>query len=263
MTAAVAGSPAPVHTAAFRSPLRNLRPDVSDRFASEEIYADAHASLVQWRKGFLSAASFEAQQGLRELSHEKEHLKDLQSDLAEIQGLVQVASHLQRGGSRLTEVLESSRDAAASRAQAVSKMRQEIQACRTRLQEELQEEEQKIVRQREVADAQHGEAIKLLNTYKDRLGLAISRVAPQTVRMGFSLLDESDPCREFSFTVGLAEPDKTRSPKNYSTTDCTPEVPELPLLLEQLNHDASSVAALPRFVCGMRRAFIKSLSKEH
>jgi hypothetical protein len=209
----------------------------------------------------LNTAGFEAQQGLRELRHEKEVLRDLQSDLAGIQGLVRTSAHLHNGGARLAEVLKSSTDAAATRAEVVSRMNQELQEYCQQQREELRKEERKTALQRETADAQHAEALNLLNIYKDRLGLAISRAAPQTVRMAFSLLDPSDPKREFFFTLGLAESKQTKSPV-YSVNECMPEVPELPKLLEQLNSGASSITALPRFVCSMRRAFIKSLSKE-
>jgi hypothetical protein len=257
----VLGSPAAVHSAGFKSPLRNFRPETCDRVSTEDVYADAHLRVMQWRKDFLSGASFEAQQGLRELRHEKEILRDLQSDLVGIQGLVQVASHLQKGGERLAEVLNSSRDAAATRTEGVVRIRDELQQFCQQQSEELQEEERKIARQREVADAQHAEALKLLSVYKDRLGLAITREAPQTVRMAFSFLDASNPDREFCFTLGLAESDQACA-QMYSVKECMPEIPELPKLLQLLNDDASSITALPRFVSGMRRAFLRSAAKE-
>lgn len=151
----------------------------------------------------MSSASFEAQQGLRELSHERAHLKDLQVDLAGVQGLVEAASHLQAGGARLTEVLHSSAEAAGSRAEAMVHVCNNLRVlCETHRQE-LQQEEHKTARQQEVADAQHVEALKLLDTYRERLRLAITRVAPQTVRMSFSLLEDCNPEREFCFTLGL------------------------------------------------------------
>lgn len=123
-------------------------------------------------------------------------------------------------------------------------------------QEELQEQQQKIVEQKEVADAQHAEALKLLDVYKDRLGLTISRVAAQTVRMSFTLIDDSNPTKEFSFVLGIAE----TGCEGYSVCDCTPHVSELTTLLEDLNSHVGSATALPRFVSSMRRAFIKTAS---
>jgi len=260
-----AGSPTPTSASTFKSPLRGLRVDACEWAGGEEIYADAQARVTQWRKDFVSSASFEAQQGLRELCHEREHLKDLEADLAGIQGLVDSASQLQTGGVRLAEVLRSSADAAGSRAQAMVHVCDELRGLSDMNRQKLQQEERKVARQQEVADAQHSEALKLLGTYKDRLGLAITRVAPQTVRMAFSLLDERDPEREFFFTLGLAELEEEDSHNTapgkiseaYGVNECTPHVAELPHLLKELNADASSVTALPRFVCSMRRAFLK------
>lgn len=241
-----------------------MRSDAFERDGNEEAYADAQARLTQWRKDFVNSSRFEAKQGLEDLRHEREHLKDLQADLAGVQGLVEAASQLQVGGTRLAEVLHTSAEAAGSRAQALARVRDELhRLCETHRQEQRQQES-KIARQAEVADAQHAEALKLLGTYSDRLGLAITREAPQTVRFAFSLLDESDPERVFSFTLGLADleadTDASSSGKTsegYHVGDCTPNVPELPALLAGLNADASSVTALPRFVCSMRRAFMK------
>jgi hypothetical protein len=222
-------------------------------------------NLVQWRKDFVSSASFEAQQGLRELSHERDHLRDLKADLTSVQGLVEAASQLQSGGARLAEVLHSSSEAAGSRAQTMIGVCEELNGLCVTHRQELQQEEHKIARQQEVADKQHAEALKLLGTYKDRLGLAITRVAPQTVRMAFSLLDERNPKREFAFILGLAASESQPNTKqesahasgDYSVCECSPQVPELPELLAGLNKDASSATALPRFVCSMRRAFLK------
>lgn len=202
----------------------------------------------------MSSANFEAQQGLRDLCHEREHLKDLQSDLAGVQGLVEAASQLQAGGARLTEVLRSSIEAAGSRAQDVARIKEELRGLIEMHKQQLQEEERKIAQQQVSADAQHEEALKLLATYRERLGLAIARVAPQTVRMTFSLLDACEPEREFSFTLGLGV---TMANEGYCVSECAPHVPEISKLLEELNANACSATALPRFVCSMRRAFMK------
>lgn len=252
MAAFVAGSPV-VHGSprAFKSPLRSFWAESCETASSEELYADAQAHLVQWRKNFSSAASFDAQQGLRDLRHEKEHLKDLQADFAGVQGLVQVASQMQVGGSRLAQTLQISSEEAAKRAQAVARITDELSTSNDRHSEELQQEERRNEQQRALADAQHAEALKLLAVYEERLGLAITRVAPQTVRMAFSLLDESDASKEFHFTLGLGE-------GGYSVRECLPQVAELSRLVEELNKDASAATALPRFVCTMRRAFLKA-----
>merc|ERR1712224_1109849 len=94
----------------------------------------------------------------------------------------------------------------------------------------------------------------MLAVYQDRLGLVITREASQTVRMSFSLIDESDPAREFWLTLGLQE---SETKESYCIGECEPEVPELQNLLTELNQGACSATALPRFACSMRRAFSK------
>merc|ERR1719181_2390300 len=101
--------------------------------------------------------------------------------------------------------MNNSNEAGAARSQAIASIRDELRSCCERQKVELQKEEQNIATQREVADAQHMEALKLLGIYKERLGLAITRVAPQTVRMSFTLIDESSPGKEFYFTLGLTD----------------------------------------------------------
>lgn len=254
--AQIASSPSAMHISNSKSPLRSIKAQPCEMVASEEFYADAQAHLVQWRKELVSSVGFEAQQGLRELCHEREHLKDLQADLAGVQNLVQVASQLQAGGARLAEVLHSSSEAAANRSQAVARMHEDLCASCERRRQEVQQEERKTTQQRALSDAQHAEALKLLAVYEDRLGLRISREAPQTVRMAFSLLDKTHPEREFHFTLGLAACDGES--ESYRVKECFPDVPELPHLLTELNKDACSSTSLPRFVCGMRRAFLKA-----
>lgn len=230
---------------------------MSDRVGSEDLYGDAQARVAQWRKDSVSAASFDAQQGIRELCHERAHLKDLQADLAGVRGLVETASQLQGGGARLMEVLHSSTQAAGSRAQAVAAVKDELQELVGTHHQQMQQEDLRIAQQQDAAAAQHEEALKLLATYKERLGLSISRVAPQTVRMAFSLLDKCEPDREFVFTLGLGDSETDKSSDGYHVCECVPRVPELQQLLAELNLNASSATALPRFVCSIRRAFLK------
>lgn len=239
-----------------RSPLRDLRAEACERAATEQVYADAVTRVSQWRKDVLSTANFEAQTGLRDLCHEHEQLKDLKKEVADVHSLVQVASQLQAGGARLSEVMQSSSAANAQRAQVVARMNDDMHATCEKRRRELEQEQSTIVRQKAISDSQHEEALKLLAIYRDRLGLAITREAAQTVRMSFSLIDAKDLQRDFYFTLGLADSDNLAHDR-YCVKSCTPAVPELADLLSALNRDIRSSAALPRFVCGMRRAFLK------
>lgn len=259
MSPCLASSPAPAEASAFKSPLRAfVADDICSGAPSEEVYADAQVRLVQWRRDLVSSASYEAQQGIRELRHEQEHVKDLRSDLAGVRGLVEAASHLKAGGARLAEVVYNSTEAASARADAVAGLRDELREQSETHRQDLRQYEEAIAQQQAAADTQHTEALKLVNTYADRLGLAISRVAPQTVRMAFSLLDEAKPLQEFSFTLGLACAEEAKGAESYRVCECVPEVPNLPKLVAELNADAFSATALPRFVCSMRCAFVKS-----
>jgi len=251
MAPVLANSPELACASTFKSPLHTLGAEVCERVLSEEMYGDSQARLTQWRKDLVMSAKFDAQQGLRELQHENEHLKDLQTDLACVQGLVQTASQLQAGGARLSEVVHSSSDAAGSRAKAMARVCKDLNVSCEMHRQMTQQVSHDIAERQEAADSHHEEALKLLGTYKDRLGLAITRVAPQIVCMSFTLLDQSDLAREFSFTIGLADS------KGYCVNVCMPKVPELPELLAELNANAAAVTSLPRFVCSMRRAFIK------
>jgi hypothetical protein len=222
------------------------------------MYADVQARVVQWRKDVLASTGFEAHQGIRELCYEREQLKDLQADLSSVQSLVQVASNLQSGGGRLAEVLQSSSVSGTARSKAIAHITDHLRQSCDRCKRDLQQEEHTAVQQRSMSDAQHAEALKLLTIYEDRLGLKIRREAFQTVRMCFSLMDEADLAKEFWFTLRLGVNDED-AVETYCVPTCTPYVPELAQLLAELNANSSSTA-LPRFVCSMRKCFLK-LSK--
>lgn len=250
----LANSPASARCAHARSPLRAATVE-----ASSDRCAEAGARVALWRQDLACAASSEAQQALRELCHEREYLADLQADLAGVQGLVKAASRLHAGGAKLADVVHRSVGASETRAEALASVRDEfLDLCETH-REELVQEEREIVMQREAADAKHAEALKLLAVYRDQLGLSISREAPQAVRMVFTAIDRSDLAREFLFTLGLGNAEKSCHKGGYCVSECVPSVPELPRLLEELNADASSASSLPRFVCSMRRAFRKQV----
>jgi len=252
----VAASPMLCPSSDLKSPLRNFKAETCDPLATEEVYADAQARLVQWRKDVVNSVRFEAQQGLRELCYERDHLHDLQADLTGVQSLVKAAAQLQVNGTRLAEVLQNSSQAGAARAQAVAHINDDLRARCEKHKQDLQHEERSIIQHQSVSDSQHAEALKLLAIYQERLGLTITREASQTVRIAFSYIDEADPTRDFYFTLGLAS-SETGTTESYCVHECMPQVPELSQALAELNRGACSTAALPRFVCTMRRAFLR------
>jgi len=256
MAAMVAASPMLCPISDLKSPLRNFKAETCDPLATEEVYADAQARLVQWRKDVVNSVRFEAQQGLRELCYERDHLNDLQADLAGVQSLVKAAAQLQAGGARLAEVLHNSSQTGAARAQAVARINGDLRARCEKHKQDLQHEERSIMQHQSVAEAQHAEALKLLAIYQERLGLTITREASQTVRIAFSYIDEANPTGDFFFTLGLAS-SETGTTESYCVHECMPQVPELSQALAELNRGACSNASLPRFVCIMRRAFLR------
>jgi len=251
--AAVMASPSAVRSfGACRSPGRSALGAAGVRLVDEEACSDYQARIAQWRKDTLNSANQEAQHGLRELIHERERLDDLRNDLSGI------ASELQEE-QKLQEQCEASRsvtDAAAARAQVVLKAKHEFIVANQSLSEDLQQKERALFELRGDTDAQYADAERLLGLYRDRLGLSITRAAPRIVRFAFTRLDKADPAKDFAFTLGIADQQKTS--QSYAVHDCSPQVPELPRLLEKLNKQCrESRWALPRFVCSMRRAFQK------
>jgi len=252
--AAMIASPAAVSSfGTCRSPGRLALGVAGSRLVDEEACADYQARMAQWRKDTVNSANQEAQHGLRELVHERERLDDLHNDLAGI------ASELQ-AEQKLHEQREASRsitEAAAARAEVVLQTKQEYTMANDSLREELEQEERALFELRGDTDEQYADAERLLGMYRDRLGLSITRAAPRTVRFAFTRLDEADPAKEFAFTLGLA--DQQKPLQSYAVHDCSPQVPELPRLLEKLNKQCRETRwALPRFACSMRRAFQKA-----
>merc|ERR1719258_263761 len=151
--------------------------------------------LVQWRKDVVNSVRSEAQQGLRELCYERDHLNDLQADLAGVQSLVKAAAQLQVGGARLAEVLHNSSQSGAARAQAVARINGDLRARCEKHKQDLQHEERSIVQHQSVAEAQHAEALKLL------------------------AIDQAKPTGDFFFTLGLAS-SETDTTESYCVHEC-------------------------------------------
>jgi hypothetical protein len=219
-----------------------------------EAYAAAESRISQWRRDSTHSVGSELQRGLRELGRERAQLTDLRSEVAGAHNSVETATQLHADSELVAEAVHTSVAAADERAQALARTRDELLQQRDVHLEALRREEQEIATQRQTAEERQAEAERLLNTYRDRLGFAITREAPQTVRMTFSLLDKADPAREFAFILGIAQGEEHAA---YEVSNCVPMVPELRGLLADLNHCPESAVALPRFVCSMRKAFFQ------
>eukprot|EP00418_Pyrodinium_bahamense_P067108 CAMPEP_0179099440 /NCGR_PEP_ID=MMETSP0796-20121207/45875_1 /TAXON_ID=73915 /ORGANISM="Pyrodinium bahamense, Strain pbaha01" /LENGTH=253 /DNA_ID=CAMNT_0020797239 /DNA_START=40 /DNA_END=801 /DNA_ORIENTATION=+ len=215
----------------------------------EEAFAAVHMRTAQWRKDSARAAQQELQHGVEELRRERAGLEALCTGLAGTEQLTEAARRVKAEGSRLAEAMRRSADAVAQRAEAALGARDQLREVQGLRHKELRCEEEALAEQRRLAEVQEAAIEGFLGLYRERLGLAVSRAAPRTVRLAFTLLDEADPAREFSLTLSIAEP------QGYCVLECCPQVPQVATLLEHLNCNADSPAALPTFVCGMRRAF--------
>jgi len=249
----------PLATRSFRSPARGARHALTevecDRPAGmEENYSAAQSLLTQWRRDLTQSVGSEAQRSLRELCRERSQLADLRADLTGTKGLVDAAVKLHEDGEKLAETIEKAAAMRREQSEAVACKRDEFISQRDAHMDALRHESEEVEMQKKTRAQRQREIAKLLGTYHDRLGLTITRHAPQTVRMVFSFIDASDPAREFAFLLGLSE---SGCNAHYEVRECLPSVPELPALLAELNSNVDAPSALPRFVCCMRRAFSK------
>jgi len=215
----------------------------------EEVFAATQTRATQWRKDSTRALQLELQRGVEELRRERACLEDLRSDLQGAEQLTEAARRMKTEGSRLAEVMRQSAEAVAQRAEVALSTRDKLREAHSARQKELRHEEELLAERRRAAEVQEAEMEAFLGLYRERLGLAVLRAAPRTVRLAFTLLDEDSPAREFSLTLGIDEQ------QGYCVSECSPQVPQVGALLGILNSSAGSPTALPAFACGMRRAF--------
>ncbi|CAJ1340146.1 unnamed protein product [Effrenium voratum] len=252
--AAVMASPSPARAFDFdyRSPARvegsplPCGPGCSDRL--EEVCAASQKRVMQWRKERSQAMNLAAQRGLQEILHEEDVLDELQADLVAVEELMEAARHFREEGSKLGEAVLQCMKAAGDRTEVIAQAKEILRGAREDYRKELDAEERRLAEMKEASRAQQLDIEDFLWRYSRCLGLEVSRVAAQTVKLNFTLLDEATPEREFSVVLCLAK-------EGYAASSCSPEVPELPELVERLNQDALSASAVPLFVCGLRRAF--------
>lgn len=228
----------------------------------EDIIVASRARVAQWGKDRIQAAHLEAQQGFRDLHREHLHLEDFQEELVNVNDLAQAVSTLRDESCRLGHTLAQSSDATSERARVLLNVKEQLLRANDMKLKELHEQKQALAAQQCDATALHGEVDRFLALYRDRLALKITRSAPHTVRMAFTLIDDSQPSQEYAFTLGLqdrgtdeATPSALLGAPTYRVSRCYPPVPELHGLLDSLNMNAGSPHALPAFVCGMRQAF--------
>lgn len=215
----------------------------------DDIFAEPHAKLVAWRKDAIQASYSGAQRGMRGLLRERSRLEELSGDLAALEQERQGVLRLRAESEQLGHRVRQSAEAAARRADGVRRTREVIDRAQEECRQRLPREQEALADRRRAAERRGAEVDALLGLYSERLGLRCERVAPQTVRMVFTLVDPSEPAREFSFSLGLDESFE------YSAFGCRPDVRDLDERVARLNSEGHSKCALPAFLCGMRQAF--------
>jgi len=224
----------------------------------DEAFADSDDRLVQWRKGHIQALHQDAQRAARELKRERVGLEDLSTDITNTARLQADAAKLRIEGARLGEAVLEAVSSAAKRSEAASQARDSFLRVEQVHLTELHEEERALGEQDAAVASRLAEVECFLGLYQERLGLRLSRAAPQMVRLAFTLIDERRPEREFSFTLGLHG--GVDAGVGYHIAACDPPLPQrraAPLLRRLNDSHPSEATALPAFICGMRRVFLE------
>eukprot|EP00442_Polarella_glacialis_P011966 CAMPEP_0115121720 /NCGR_PEP_ID=MMETSP0227-20121206/46405_1 /TAXON_ID=89957 /ORGANISM="Polarella glacialis, Strain CCMP 1383" /LENGTH=258 /DNA_ID=CAMNT_0002523535 /DNA_START=101 /DNA_END=874 /DNA_ORIENTATION=+ len=255
MATAVMASPLPFTHGASFADLSLASPGFqASKDLLEQVCSASEQWVSQWRQEQSTAMMLEAQRGSQNLYREQEELEEVQADLLAIAQLAEAAHQLRAEGAEQGEVLRQSMEAAKGRANVAYRLKEDLCAAYAACSKEAREEEALLCERRQAAQEQLANMQQFLALYKDGLGLDISRVAAQTLRVSFTLIDKSDPGREFWLTLGLCITDSAQG-YEYQAVDGSCELSQLRQLLERLNDDPGTPAALPAFVCGLRRAF--------
>lgn len=204
--------------------------------------------VVQWRKEQTQSIQHEAARGVEELRKERDAIEALQQDLITVKELTEEAAALRAEGARFSEAVRQSVEAVVRETEVVEAARDRLSASSLVASEEILAENKRRLKAQEESGRRQTECEQLLSMYRSKLGLTVTRAAPQTVRLAFRFLDEADPNREFSVTLGM-------SCEGYRVSASSDPLPQLEDLLESLNKDAGSSLAMPRFLCSLRRAF--------
>lgn len=205
--------------------------------------------VARWSREHAQATRERAQASLQGLLLEHQRLSEAEADAAAAEKLLRAAADLREHAERFQSseaVASAAQDQRVSEAQAV---REEMRRAREEVEETLRRERQQEEQRAFTDRVERQEPLKmLLETYQTRLGLAIERVGPGTTRWTFEgLLDDG---KSASFVLAARE----GADDLFELTEVEPELADSSDLLRSLNSD-SSPTSLPKFVCGMRRAF--------
>eukprot|EP00933_Yihiella_yeosuensis_P049584 TRINITY_DN4663_c0_g1_i1.p1 TRINITY_DN4663_c0_g1~~TRINITY_DN4663_c0_g1_i1.p1 ORF type:complete len:280 (+),score=66.16 TRINITY_DN4663_c0_g1_i1:61-840(+) len=256
--AAVMASPSPLRgfDFEFRSPARcspSLDDSAADKELLEEVCSTSYSKVLQWRKERSQAVHGEAQRGVQDIVRDEEALENLKADLCAVKELTEAAREFGNEGVKLGEAVRQSMNEVAERNQEAHEAKEMLCKARDACLEAGRKQESKIQKQKQDTAKKMDGINDFLTRYSDALGLTISRVAPQTVRLAFTCIDEANPQREFCLTLGLCPETEV-----YTAFDCSPNVPEISHLLRRLNEDPFTKTSVPAFMCGLRAAFVAS-----
>jgi len=215
----------------------------------DEMLTASTGKLVRWRQESARSAQLELRRCIQGLRQERADLESSRLGVADTERLLNDTMLAKVWTAKLEEATCQSASVAAEQAEAAKSTKVQLSGAQRAVQKELGREEEALAARRCSARVAAQGIERLLDLYRERLGLAISRAAPQTVQIVFTLLDQDEPSRKFSLTLGLA------ASEGYSVLDCSPHVPQLGHLLAKLNSTAEAPTALPAFVVGMRKEF--------
>ncbi|KAL7422769.1 kinetochore-associated Ndc80 complex subunit spc25 [Cryptotrichosporon argae] len=164
-------------------------------------------------------------------------VRDIQAEKKETERRIQVERERE---TEMLATLEAERHTLADLTSSLSRLQNSLSRVReqsTSLDSELGAVRKEALAERATKERQRaalGEMHEMDSAESARmeaaLGWKIAGIQPNVLMMTFTLLDPSDPDREFQFVIDVSQQD-------YTVPNCAPPLPELPELLQQLNVD--------------------------
>eukprot|EP00933_Yihiella_yeosuensis_P062015 TRINITY_DN6492_c0_g1_i1.p1 TRINITY_DN6492_c0_g1~~TRINITY_DN6492_c0_g1_i1.p1 ORF type:complete len:248 (-),score=63.43 TRINITY_DN6492_c0_g1_i1:164-907(-) len=237
--------------AAVASPTLNRFQDLASEEAAslEEVCFSAQAASSKWRQQQQQVLENAAQVGVQEIRCEQSAFEELGADFMEVSRLTQDASELRTESEILGEAIRKSIKDSGGRSAKAAEIRDAILAAWASLQEETRQAEELLEMNSKTLDLRADGLQRLLSVYKDRLGLDIVRLAPQTLQLTFTLIDATE--EDYSVTLHSSD-------GRFQLQSCSHDSPLFEIYLEHFNQHFEAPAALPSFLCGLRQIFTEA-----
>mmetsp|Transcript_27016 Transcript_27016/g.58818 ORF Transcript_27016/g.58818 Transcript_27016/m.58818 type:complete len:252 (-) Transcript_27016:198-953(-) len=222
----------------------------------DTLLAEHSDKLVQWRKDRGQVRKRELQSAIAELGRERSEIDELSLRVNDTGLLTHGLSKLHSRGCQVKGSVQKALESTRQRSQAALEARQRLKEVEVEKLEELRQQREVLDKQTKDSAKRLEEVDKFLNLYRDRLGLSLERVAPQTVRFAFSLLDPEKLEKEYSLTLRWTDEEE------YCIIASHPVLPSQwhNSLLARLNARApDESSALASFIVGVREAFKRLL----